>query len=1030
MQYLLSEFGIGNPSWQPTHLLSPHFLLCGLVTTALACFPNEVQSQSRTDDLVVSIEDADALEGRPLEFRISVSEERDVALRVDWELTPETAINGVDFRSNRRGTLQIPAGATEGFIRIKTVSDQVAEPDDHFKIALLDVDPIPPDGALLAEGASTATGTIIDDDGGLVIPDDRLEWYIRYALDKPYDEPLTADDLASLTELHPGGEDLIDLTGIEFAHNLTQFGLGFSSVVDISPLAHLPKLSWLIVTNGILRDLSPLGTMTNLSVLHLDKNEIADVEPLRGLTRLQTLDVSGNSVSNIEPLMGLTGLEFLTLDDNVIGDIGPLGALIGLRSLSLSDNLISSLAPLQELVGLTNLWLSDNSIRDLAPIANLTRLIFLDAGRNDISNLEPLLTNGDFASGNLIYLHDNPLDRDAREVQVPALRQNGAVVGTVSVSVMDASAPEGGPLRFKVHLSEPVDEPVDLIWTVDERTWSTANVDYATPTEQYSELTIPAGVTKADFTVTTLRDNADEVHEPVLVRVLEPYTVGLSEDHRGLPTGVTMRLPLSSLEAFGLILDPRPPSTELPYVGSADQERRQGVVRVINHYRRNPTAVRIEAIDDFGDNREPITLSIGSGEARQFTSRDLEEGNLIKGLSDGVAAGTGDWRLQLQSNDITAIAFVRTADGLLTSMQDLVPLTSVGYSVPIFNPGRNTNQVSWLRLTNTNDQTANVRIRGIDDSGFSPGSEVSFRVAPGQSRLFSASALESGSGSGVDGALGIGTGKWRLIVASNVRIRVMNLLESPTGHLSNLSTLATRIESEDESNASFRIPLFPSAMDSSGREGFVRVVNWSDESATVRISARDDTDWKYEPVILTLEANTAVQLNSHDLESGNSKKGLLAGIGAGEGDWRLELATSQDIDVGGYIRTQDGFLTSMHDVIAIESGSYFVPTFNPGRNRAQVSSLRLINNETRRAEVRIRAVDDRGRTPGEEVLLYVGGQSARTIPSRVLEEGRWGLVGGIGTGYGKWRLTVSADVPIEVLSLMESPTGHLVNLSP
>ena len=130
--------------------------------------------------------------------------------------------------------------------------------------------------------------------------------------------------------------------------------------------------------------------------------------------------------------------------------------------------------------------------------------------------------------------------------------------------------------------------------------------------------------------------------------------------------------------------------------------------------------------------------------------------------------------------------------------------------------------------------------------------------------------------------------------------------------------------------------------------------------------------------------------------------------------------------------TRDGLSaqTSMHDVIAVESGNYFVPIFNPGRNRAQVSSLRLINNETRRAEVRIRAVDDRGRTPGEEVLLYVGRQSARTIPSRVLEEGRWGLVGGIGTGYGTWRLTVSADVPIEVLSLMESPTGHLVNHSP
>ena len=322
----------------------------------------------------------------------------------------------------------------------------------------------------------------------------------------------------------------------------------------------------------------------------------------------------------------------------------------------------------------------------------------------------------------------------------------------------------------------------------------------------------------------------------------------------------------------------------------------------------------------------------------------------------------------------------------------------------------------------------------IEDASAMEGRPVEFTVTLSQERpvplrvdweLSSETAI-----AGVDGALGRGTGKWRQMVASNVRVDVRNLLESPTGHLSNLSTLAKGTESEYGAETTYLVPLFPSAMDWAGREGFVRVVNRSDEVTRVTISARDDTRWTYGPVTLTVNARAAVQFNSHDLESGNADKGLPKGTGAGEGDWRLELRSAQDIDVGGYIRTDDGFLTSMHDVVARTEDGYFVPFFNPGRNRAQVSLLRLINSGTRSAEVRIRAVDDRGRTPGDEVLLYVGRQSARTIPSCVLQEGRWGLVGGIGTGYGKWRLSVSSEKPVEVMSLMQSPTGHLVNLSP
>ena len=48
----------------------------------------------------------------------------------------------------------------------------------------------------------------------------------------------------------------------------------------------------------------------------------------------------------------------------------------------------------------------------------------------------------------------------------------------------------------------------------------------------------------------------------------------------------------------------------------------------------------------------------------------------------------------------------------------------------------------------------------------------------------------------LEGALGDGAGKWRLVVTSEQPIQVMSLLASPTGHLTNLSTAPGRMGSE------------------------------------------------------------------------------------------------------------------------------------------------------------------------------------------------------------------------------------------
>ena len=152
----------------------------------------------------------------------------------------------------------------------------------------------------------------------------------------------------------------------------------------------------------------------------------------------------------------------------------------------------------------------------------------------------------------------------------------------------------------------------------------------------------------------------------------------------------------------------------------------------------------------------------------------------------------------------------------------------------------------------------------------------------------------------------------------------------------------------------------------------------------------------------------------------------------GTGHWRLELDTELDIEALAYIRTANGFIGSVHESAAEEeAGSmrYRVPIFNPGSNRTQQSRLRLINPGNGDAEVTVTGRDDAGESPGSDVRLTLAAGAARSLTGAQLEQGGDGFDGRLGDGAGKWRLTVSADRPIRVMSLLLNPTGNLTNIS-
>ena len=225
------------------------------------------------------------------------------------------------------------------------------------------------------------------------------------------------------------------------------------------------------------------------------------------------------------------------------------------------------------------------------------------------------------------------------------------------------------------------------------------------------------------------------------------------------------------------------------------------------------------------------------------------------------------------------------------------------------------------------------------------------------------------------------------------------------------------------------VPLMLSASDSM-QQGFVRIINESEESGSVRVFAFDDGGYAPNPIEIQLGASEAFHFNTNDLESGNAKKGIEVGVGGPvQGDWRLDVETRLAVRVLAFVRHGDGFLTAMHDVLPRDDeGRLAAQTFNPGSNTSQASSLRLVNTGEFDESVSIEGVDDQGAKTGPATLTLAAGES-RTLSAFDLENGAHGVDGWLGDGAGKWRLFITAGDSVVGVSLLELVSGHLTNIS-
>ena len=233
----------------------------------------------------------------------------------------------------------------------------------------------------------------------------------------------TPTDMLGLTSLDASSGGIVDLTGIEYATNLTGLYLGHNKISDISSVSVLIKLTDLDLGSNLISDCNVVSELTNLDSLYLENNQISDCNAVSGLTKLWTLFLNDNQISDCNCVSELTDLTWLILGDNQIADINAVSGLTKLTHLELYGNQISDISAISGLTSLRYLYLYDNQISDISVVSGLTDLVRLTLGTNRISDISALSEHT-----NLVWLtlYENPLTTTAYCFYLPLIEANNS----------------------------------------------------------------------------------------------------------------------------------------------------------------------------------------------------------------------------------------------------------------------------------------------------------------------------------------------------------------------------------------------------------------------------------------------------------------------------------------------------------------------------------------------------------------------------------------------------------------------------
>lgn len=459
----------------------------------------------------------------------------------------------------------------------------------------------------------------------------------------------------------------------------------------------------------------------------------------------------------------------------------------------------------------------------------------------------------------------------------------------------------------------------------------------------------------------------------------------------------------------------------VPLLNPGSNSTRQSFLRLVNE-NPEPADAHIVGFDDSG-RFGTVSVRIEAREAIHLTAQELESGSgsIVGNLCDG----TGKWRFAIYSDQLLDVmSLLRTPDGFVTNLSNTVPRADTEHLIYFFNPSSNQTRQSFLRISNLTAEVADVLINAINDDGTS--GEVRLLVEPRSSVQLNSTDLEVGNfAKGLEGALGTGSGKWRLYVSSQSTLEVMSLIRSPGGTLTNLSDVIHAVDGQ------FFVPY---AEDGISHRMFFRLINEESESVDVVVRAYNDLgESATGEVHLGLDAGEAMQVSLQDLLEGNSSLGLNGALGEEGGRWALEFFGPETLVIQHLIRSNGGFLSNLSRSLFTTTEKLRMPMFNPGRNVKRQSLLRITNHTNFHKNITVHAIDDLGER-SRSAYISLGARESRLISSVDLENSELEISeieGGLETGSGKWRFFIEI-LPFMELSaqgILRTPSGLIANMT-
>jgi Leucine-rich repeat (LRR) protein len=149
------------------------------------------------------------------------------------------------------------------------------------------------------------------------------------------DDPVTPENILALEVLDLSGNltfiDISDLTGLEYAKNITYLRFGETAVTNLSPISGLRKVEYLRFNNTAITDISALSGYTTLTYFNANSvTGLTDISPLAGNTGIQEIILRDVPFGNagMATIANFTSMYRLNMRGSGVTDLTVLGELM------------------------------------------------------------------------------------------------------------------------------------------------------------------------------------------------------------------------------------------------------------------------------------------------------------------------------------------------------------------------------------------------------------------------------------------------------------------------------------------------------------------------------------------------------------------------------------------------------------------------------------------------------------------------------------------------------------------------------